>query len=493
MHRLRFILFLLIISTPIQGIARGGQQPQPRLISIEAALELALARSEEIVIAQAGVDRAGSEQIRARSDLFPQLSASASYDRALASEFEGLFDVGDLTDLEDLPFGQKNTWRLDFSFTQNLYSGGRIAAQTDVARTSRQAAEINLASTRAQLMLEVVQAYYDAALTERLVEIAEATYKQADATYQQVSVAYNAGSQPEFELVRSQVTRDNQRPTIIRRRADRDIAMLRLRQLLEIPASERIAVSVPLDADTLGPPAPFAAGVLLASVEAPDVSRAPIRQAETAVQQSEALVRVARSQRLPTITFTSGYGEVAYPSGAIPEDFRRNWTIGAVAQVPILTGGRLRADVAIAQAEARMAEARLQQARELAALDTQSALEELRASVSAWEASAGTIRQAQRAYEIAELRYREGVSTQVELSDARLALVLAQATRAQAARDVQVARARVALLPDLPVSNPGTIVATPLPTPETQQQPATRTPGLPVIRTGATRFGVGGR
>jgi len=466
-HRSRFILYLLIVSTPVQSIARTGQQPQPRLVSIEEALEVALARSEEMVIAQAGVDRAGGEQIRARSDLFPQLSAAASYDRALASEFEGLFDVSDeLGNLDDLPFGQKNTWRLNFSLSQSLYTGGRIAAQSDVANASRQNAEINLASTRAQVMLDLVRAYYDVALTERLVEIAEATYQQADATYEQVRVAYQAGSQPEFELLRAQVTRDNQRPIIIRRRAERDIAMLRLRQLLEIPPAERIAVSVPLDADTLAPPAPFAAGVLLTTEDASDVNRATIRQAQTAVQQSEALVRAARAQRLPTVTFNSGYGEIAYPSGAIPDDFRRNWTIGAIAQVPILTGGRLRADVAIARAEARMAEARLRQARELAALDTQSALEELRAAVSAWEASAGTIQQAQRAYQIAELRYREGVSTQVELSDARLALVLAQATRAQAARDVQVARARVALLPDLPVSNPSGIIATPLPAPE---------------------------
>jgi outer membrane protein len=469
-HRSRFILFLLLVSTPVQGIARSGQQPQPRLLSIEEALAVALARSEEMVIAQAGVDRAGGEQTRARSDLFPQLSAAASYDRALASEFEGLFDVSDeLGDLDELPFGQKNTWRLNFSFSQSLYTGGRIAAQSDVANASRQNAEINLASTRAQVMLDLVRAYYDVALTERLVEIAEATYRQADATYEQVRVAYQAGSQPEFELLRAQVTRDNQRPIIIRRRAERDIAMLRLRQLLEIPPAERIAVSVPLDADTLAPPAPFAAAVLLTTEDAPDVNRATIRQAQTAVQQSEALVRAARAQRLPTVTFNSGYGEIAYPSGAIPDDFRRNWTIGAIAQVPILTGGRLRADVAIARAEARMADARLRQARELAALDTQSMLEELRATVSAWEASAGIIQQAQRAYAIAELRYREGVSTQVELSDARLALVLAQATRAQAARDVQVARARVALLPDLPVSNPSGIIATPRPAPEVPQ------------------------
>ena len=37
---------------------------------------------------------------------------------------------------------------------------------------------------------------------------------------------------------------------------------------------------------------------------------------------------------------------------------------------------------------------------------------------AAWEATAGTVQQAVRAYEIAELRYREGVSTQLELADA---------------------------------------------------------------------------
>ena len=58
--------------------------------------------------------------------------------------------------------------------------------------------------------------------------------------------------------------------------------------------------------------------------------------------------------------------------------------------------------------------------------------------------------QAQRAYAIAEVRYREGISTQTELSDARLLLQQAEANRAQAARDLQVARVRSALLRDLP-------------------------------------------
>jgi outer membrane protein TolC len=49
------------------------------------------------------------------------------------------------------------------------------------------------------------------------------------------------------------------------------------------------------------------------------------------------------------------------------------------------------------------------------------------------------------------LRYKEGISTQLELQDSRLALQLAQANRAMAARDVQIARARLALLPNLPL------------------------------------------
>ena len=91
---------------------------------------------------------------------------------------------------------------------------------------------------------------------------------------------------------------------------------------------------------------------------------------------------------------------------------------------------------------------------------------ELMASRAAWEATSGTIQQAQRAYQIANVRFTNGVSTQLELSDARLSLQQAEANRTQAARDLQVARARVALLPNLPVSAPsGGVVLTRVPQP----------------------------
>ncbi|HSQ59445.1 MAG TPA: TolC family protein, partial [Acidobacteriota bacterium] len=55
-------------------------------------------------------------------------------------------------------------------------------------------------------------------------------------------------------------------------------------------------------------------------------------------------------------------------------------------------------------------------------LETRDALAQLDAARAQWEASAGVVEQATRAYEIAEVRYREGISTQTELSDARLLL-----------------------------------------------------------------------
>jgi outer membrane protein TolC len=79
------------------------------------------------------------------------------------------------------------------------------------------------------------------------------------------------------------------------------------------------------------------------------------------------------------------------------------------------------------------------------------------------------------------VRYREGLSTQIELADSRLLREQAEVNRAMALRDVQVARARLALLADLPLSSGG-FTATPQATPQITipgQPPATGGGSLP--------------
>jgi outer membrane protein TolC len=164
-------------------------------------------------------------------------------------------------------------------------------------------------------------------------------------------------------------------------------------------------------------------------------------------------VTIARAQRLPDISLTSQYGQVFF-GGLVPKfgDFRDNWSIGAALQIPIFTGGRISADVADAHAGVVEAEARLEQAAGLAILDARNTVAQLRAAVSIWEASQGTVEQAERAYAIAELRFLEGISTQLELTDARILLEQARANHATAARDLQVAQTRAELLPYLPIA-----------------------------------------
>jgi outer membrane protein TolC len=491
------LLAALAVSAPLA--AQPALAASARPLTLEDALRLAEDASEPVQIARAGLTRSRGQLVQARSARLPQLNGTLSYSRALASQFEGLGGGAEpdttlppppqncgrympnpalplearVDSLEhaldctanggaspfsgfgDLGFGSENTWQIGLSLSQALFNP-RIGAQNRIAEAGRTRAEIELNSQRAQLAMDVTQAYYDAALADRLVRIAEATFAQADTTLAQVRLAEQVGNQPEFDVLRAQVQRDNQLPLVIQRRADRDLAYTRLRLLLDLPGDAPLALTTTLEDTRAVPVARFAADEGLLG-DTSVVNRAPVQQAATLVTVQESSLRIARAQRLPTVNLTSQYGRVAYPGGLLPEpdQFRTNWTVGAQLSVPIFTGGRIRGDELVAEADLLEAQARLRQAQDAASLDTRTAIERLQQARAQLQASSGVVEQAARAYSIAQVRYREGLSTQVELADSRILLQQAQANRAVAARDVQIAQARVALLPYLPLGAGG--------------------------------------
>lgn len=479
-----------------------------RPLSLEEALRMAGATSQDVAIATAGVTRSRGQLYQARSDLLPQIAATAAYTRALRSEFQGLGtsepdttgpppevcgpftpDTSRTVDerldfleqrlgcspfgsLGNLPFGRANTYRLGLSVSQNIFTGGRALGNISAARAGTRAASIALTSARAQALLDVTQAYYDAALSDRLVAIADSTLSQAEATLSQTRLAFQVGTQPEFELLSAQVTAANQRPIVIQRRTARDLAYLRLRQLLQIPLEQPLALTTELGDTAAVTPAQVAA--LTRTVpDTATASRAPVRQAAANLEAQQGLLRVARSERLPQVSINSQYGRVAYPAGGLPgwNDFRTNWNVGVSISLPIFLGGRIRGDELVAEASVADARARYRRTEQLAALDTRSALAQLEAAQATFAASAGTAEQATRAYSIATVRYREGISTQTELAQSRLLLQQAEANRAQAARDLQVARVRIALLRDLPLAQQGALAAQGQAQQQMQQQP----------------------
>lgn len=425
-------------------------RPRALILSLDDALRIAAGESETVWVAEAGVMRAVGNQRIARSGFFPQITGSASYIRTLRSQFDdigfgGPSDGGESEEaLGDLPFGRENQYSLSLSLSQLLFDAGQTAARHRAALAQRRAAEVEVDSALAVTFLDVTQAYFDAQLGDRLVQIAEASLAQTEETLRVTEVAFNVGDKAEFDVLQARVTRDNQFPTLIRRRTDRAEAYLRLKQLLEVPAGDELVLTT-----GVADPVPRFATASDATPE----RRAPVRQATESVAVGEAQVDEARAQRLPIVRLTSQYSPVAYPPNGFPEvsDFQEDWSVTLGLSVPILTWGRLRGNIMIAQGTLSEARARLEQTREAAALEAQVARNDLAEAEAALASNTSTVEQAERAQQIAQVRFREGISTQVELSDARLQLVLAQVNRALAQRDVQVARARLALLEDLPL------------------------------------------
>lgn len=487
------VLYATLVALPLIGSGAAAQQV--RAVSLEEAIRLADRSSEAVEVARAAVTRATGQQRLARSLFLPQLNVSASYARTLKSQFEGFsFGGGDTTsnpmqsvcapeisaaatpaerqaaldqaqscqqeggggfDFSSVGFGARNQWTVGIQFSQNIFTGGRATGQARAASAGRRAADIELTSQRAQLILGVTQAYYDAVLASRLADIAQASLAWNDDVLAQTTRARQVGSSSEFDLLRAQVARDNQLPVVLQRRSDAAIATLRLKQMLEIPLDDSLALTTDIDIA----PVPVVAHVSDARTPpdtSPDV-RAAVRQATENVRAQEGLLRAARADRLPTVALTSGYQRLFFPATTFPElaDFRENWTVGVSAGVSLLSGGRIRGGELVAQADVREARARLKQAREVAALEARIALNRLEQAEATWRASQGTAEQARRAYSIDQIRYREGVSTQTDLTQSRLLVEQAMVNRAVAARDLAVARMRVALLKDLPLGATG--------------------------------------
>ena len=493
---------VLALALPAIGLAQGA-----RTLSLDEALRMAEAQSEALRIAQAGVRRADGQLLQAKSQYLPQVSGTAGYTRTLATQFSafntapppvpateppapardtttyyqpclrylaaaGASDAdrvrglerfsrctqsGGGLDFSRVGFGARNQYQFAVNGAVTLYSGGRVQAQHRAAQAGRRSADIEVSSQRALMALQVTEAYYDAALADRLVAIAESSLAQTEGTLRQTTLARQVGNQSEFELLRARVTRDNQRPVLIQRQTDRDLAYLRLQQLLNLPYGEPVRLTTPIDDAAVTPVAQVANVALRGAT--PDTSasaRATVRQLDENVRASEAQLAIAKSEWIPTVSLSSAYSRVGFGTG-IPSwgSFLNNWTVALGASFPLFVGGRIKGEQLIAQAGVDEARARLDQTREFAALDARQSVFQLQQAEAAFNASQGTSEQAARAYSIAEVRFREGISTQLELSESRLLLEQAAVNRAQAARNLQVARMRLALLRDLPLGSSG--------------------------------------
>lgn len=463
-------------STSAPVATTSAAHTAPTALSLGDALRMAEQRALGVQAAQAGADRARGQLRQANSQRLPQVNGSASYQRAIQNQFQAISEQfppdtsagGGGDGIANSPlaaiFAAPNTFVFTLNATQNIWTAGRLSAQRAGAESGRDAADIALSSAKAQALLDVAQAYYDAVAAERFAEIADSTLALTERTFATVKLAREVGTASEFDLLRAQVTRDNSRPASIQARGARRAAQLRLKQLLRLPLQQPLTLTTPIRDDAAALASALAPVTLAdARTVAPDTNvsaRATVRQAEAQLRAQELALTAARLARFPSLQLSSNYQRFAYPPEGtlLPSDLELyfpNWTVSLGLSFPVFNGGRIAAERVVAEANVAEARALVEYSRDGAALDALLSISALEQAQAAYAAAVGTDTQAERAYRIAEVRFAEGLSTSVELTESRVQLEQARLQRVTTARDLEMARLRLALLKDLPLVEGG--------------------------------------
>jgi outer membrane protein TolC len=437
------LLFAAAVPLHAQGTRADSAARPPVKLTLEAAVKRALGEGEEMRSAQAQYRDTQGQVREALSGALPQVSGSVTYSRQFASIYQGLgggtgadSGLGDL--FKNSPFGAANAWNFSVTASQLLFSAGKVNAGLKAARAARFGAEAQTRETAADVTFRVKRAYLQAQYRQRAVEVAQAGLEEARRQLRQVQLFQNAGTRAEYDLLRAQVDAANQEPIVVQAQGDRDVAMRELKRLVNVPADQDIDLETPLTNPDGTIPA-----VVTTDVE--PGSQPGLDAANATVQVRQQLLRATKADRWPSVTVQSTFGEQAFPSQVFGfgSGFHRNWDAQLKISVPLFNGLRTEAQVARAQAALDLAMAQRNMVKEQIDLDIAQAQAELERTRALLTARRETVRQAQRAQHLASVRYANGLSTQLEVSDARLLAQRSEMNEAQSTLDYLVALAQL--------------------------------------------------
>lgn len=413
-----------------------AQSPDSLALSLEDAIARAMRNGDETQMAQALVGVADAQILTARASGLPQLRLAYSYQHTFANARAQA--VGQI-------FNQPNTYNGNANLSQSIFQGGRVFAGWRAASRLRGAARLNVQEASQQAALDAQRAYFQTLFAGRMVSIRTSNYQLASDRVSQVEKFQLAGRAARYDVLRARVERSNLEPMVVQARSDYDLALLELKRLTNIPPESNVKLTSSLDATAVQP-------LLVALDSEADVvaNRASVRAAELFVKARRDAIAVARADLLPTVSVFFQTGYQAFPKQGIPREVSEpgGWypdrILGINVAWPIFDGLRAKGNIDLAQANARIAEIQLTQEREAVAVEVAAArgmLESARAQFLARQQGVG---EADEAFKLASLRFTRGLDTQLEVSDAQLALLTAQTNEARAIFDLVLASADLA-------------------------------------------------
>jgi multidrug efflux system outer membrane protein len=388
----------------LSNIAWWDQFQDPALSNL---VRTALANNKDLEIATANVDQAFAQYGIARSAQFPQVNGGVSAARERSSANA------------PLPGGRTvNDYAVNLSASFELDVWGRLRRATESARASLLASQQGRGTVVLTVVTTVASGYIQLRALDRQLEIAQRTSQSLGEAARLQRVRFDEGAVPQSDYLQAESQyRD---------------AVARVPELEREIAQQENFISVLLGRN----PGPIARGRDVDALLFPAVPeglpasllerRPDIRQAEQNLVAANANIGVAKAAYFPDISLTALLGLESAQLSDLFKGPSRVWSFGTGVLQPIFNAGRIRGQVAQAEALQRQALHAYEKSIISAFQDVENALIDRTKFGQIREEQAKNVEALRRFRDLADLRYREGATIYLEVANAEQSLFNAQ-------------------------------------------------------------------
>ena len=385
--------------------AAAAQTPAPERLTREQAEETALRNNPRISVSHL-LALAQHQVVReSRAGELPTLTGSVTAEAANDGSRVASGAISDSRLFQHAGGGVALSQLItDFGHTSNLIASSKLQERAQNA---------NALATREDVVLATDQAFYNALQAQALLEVARQTVSTRQATQGQVNQLTQNKLRSTLDLSFANVTVSQAQLLELDARNNANATMAALDEVLGL--DHEVAYTL-VDSTTAAPPPPPDVDVLvqLAIKQRPDLQSVDLnRQAEQKLSKAQA------DQKLPTISALGTVGAAPVRPG---QYFRSSWDGGIAANVnvPIFNGFLFSAQAKEASLRANAVSEQTRQLRNQIVRDVHTAWLEANNAFLRIAVTAELLNQANQSLGLAQTRYRLGLSSIVELSQAQL-------------------------------------------------------------------------
>jgi len=422
-------LGFMLVSVATMVSAQNGSTPPvlPTVLDLETAIEIANSYNPEINEARERINEQSGVLTASKSTRLPNISGF------------GLYQIEE--DTRSGSFGgpiapDKESWRYGVGVTQPLYYGGVLSSSIRSRMFELKAREYQLVSVQDRVISEVYRKFYDALLARETIVVRKESMILLENQLTLSKNRFEAGAGAKFDVLQAEVRVSNARPPLIRAQNEYVVTIDDLRTSLgAIYAENETPTNIVLTATKSTPPKapPLNDAIAIAVTNRPEILDA-MMQREAA---REWLDRT-RHQRSPRIGLFADY-TVENDRFSETSDTLEGWVAGVEASLSIWDSGRIKGETAQAQSQYDQTKLREEALRLAIELEVRTAWNQAAEAREILDASEQVINQADEALRLAENRYSAGAITQLDVLSSQLELTQAKLEKITAERNYTIA------------------------------------------------------